>query len=57
MQPLKYITGQTKQIAISIPIAFKTKNILFAKVFCFKKHRITSPHKIVTNVDIGMLLT
>ena len=28
-----------------------------AKKFCFKKHRMTSPHKIVINVDIGMLLT
>ena len=27
------------------------------KSFCFKKHRMTSPHKIVINVDIGMLLT
>ena len=24
---------------------------------CFKKHRMTPPHKIVINVDIGVLLT
>ena len=27
------------------------------KKFCFKKHRMTSPHKIFINVNLGMLLT
>ena len=27
------------------------------KRFSFKKHHMASPHKIVINVDIGMLLT
>ena len=35
---------------------FYDSEILFSK-FCFKKHRMTSPYKIVINVDIGMLLT
>ena len=37
-------------------IVFMMAKFYFKK-FCFKKHRMTSPHKIVINVDIGMLLT
>ena len=29
----------------------------YFKTFCFKKHCIAAPHKIVINVDLGMLLT
>ena len=37
-------------------IAFMMAKSCFKK-FCFKRHRMTSPHKIVINADIGMLLT
>ena len=37
-------------------IVFMMAKFYFKK-FCFKKHSMTSPHKIVINVDIGMLLT
>ena len=37
-------------------IVFMKAKFYFKKI-CFKKHRMTSPHKIVINVDIGMLLT
>ena len=37
-------------------IAFMIAKV-YLKKFCFTKHRMTSPHKIVINVDIGMLLT
>ena len=33
MQLLQYVTGENKQIDISIPKAFRTKNIIFANVF------------------------
>ena len=36
---------------------FYDGKILCWNFFCFKKHHMTSPHKIVINVDIGMLLT
>ena len=37
-------------------IVFMMAKFYFKK-FCFKKHRMTSPRKIVINVDIGILLT
>ena len=37
-------------------IVFMIAKFYFQK-FCFKKHRMTSPYKIVINVDMGMLLT
>ena len=36
-------------------IVFMMAKFYFKK-FCFKKHCITSPRKIVINVDIGILL-
>ena len=36
-------------------IVFMMAKFYFKK-FCFKKHRMTSPRKIVINVDIGILL-
>ena len=38
-------------------IVFMMAKTIIQKKKCFKKHRMTSPHKIVSNVDIGMLLT
>ena len=35
---------------------FMTAKFCF-KTFCFKKHRMTLPHKIVINVNIGTILT
>ena len=37
-------------------IVFSFLSLLFL-LFFFKKYRMTLPHKIVINVDIGMLLT
>ena len=36
-------------------IVFMMAKVYFKK-FCFKKHCMLSPHKIVINVNIGMLL-
>ena len=41
---------------IFIFIVFMMAKFYFKKI-CFKRHRMTSPHKIVINVDISMLLT
>ena len=44
-------------IFIIIIIIFFYDFFFCFKNVCFKKHRMMSPHKIVINVDIGMLLT